>query len=99
MPLGEAHWSARAAPHHFDRTLRVLRDRERSEPDPKMIGFILQKGGADLEISGREFRILFAWNPSRHKYFLDLAPGVLSGLLDWCELDRVETPTLGRLRA
>jgi hypothetical protein len=65
----------------------------------KLTRFILEGSGADLEITEKVFTIRFDWNTARHRYFMDLAPGVVSALLDWCEVSKVVEPLAARFPA
>lgn len=63
------------------------------EGDGKLLKCILDRNqGADLEIAWSHFVIRYGWYPSRHRYFLDAAGGVASGLMEWCGIERVLEP-------
>jgi hypothetical protein len=51
--------------------------------------------GCDATITRDRFEIRFGWHPARHKYFLSIAPAVVSKLLELSG----QTPSAGSVRA
>jgi hypothetical protein len=52
---------------------------------PKVLHFMLHSSrGCDASISADGFLIRFGWNPGPHRYFLQIAPGIVSQLLRSC---------------
>jgi hypothetical protein len=48
----------------------------------KVLRFMLEGAeGCDATISPDAFEVRFGWHPSRHRYFLHVAPGIVSELL------------------
>lgn len=84
---------------HVQEILRTGHRASFGTGETKVMRFVLQGTGADLEVSGRAFTIRFDWNSSRHRYFMDLAPGVVSALLDWCQSSHVTEPRAARFPA
>lgn len=49
----------------------------------KVLRFMLESpDGCDATLSVDRFEIRFGWHPSRHRYFLSTAPGIISWLLE-----------------
>lgn len=73
----------------------VLRTWRRVEPDAgdeKLMSYMLQGAGADLEVTARALTIRYDWNPCRHRYVTNAAPGIVSKLLEWCKARVVTAP-------
>lgn len=49
-------------------------------------------GGCDVNITADGFIIRFSWHPSDRLYFMSLAPGALSQILEWAGITKVESP-------
>lgn len=84
---------------HFRDVQEILRGGRRAKfgrGASKVMRFILEGSAADLEIAEKSFTIRFDWNTARHRYFMDLAPSVVSALLDWCDLPAVLEPRAAR---
>ena len=87
---------------HFREVQEILRAGSRAKlgrSASKVMRFILEGSAADLEITEAFFTVRFDWNTARHRYFMDLAPGVVSALLDWCGLTTIVTPHAARFAA
>src|SRR5450631_2255548 len=87
---------------HFRDVQGILRTGSRARfgrGASKLMHFILQGVAADLQITERSFIVRFDWNTARHSYFMDLAPGVVSALLEWCEVSTVLEPRAARFAA
>ena len=51
----------------------------------KLMHYMLQGSGADLEVTARALIIRYDWNPSRNRYTANAAAGIVSKLLEWCD--------------
>ena len=79
-------WSERERdPESFSKVLRVFHGE--SYPldlgSSKVLRFMLERPeGCDATLSPDRFEIRFGWHPSRHRYYLSTAPGVVSRILE-----------------
>jgi hypothetical protein len=71
--------------HRVQEVLRTWRRVTFLPGDEKLMHYILKGFGADLEVTARAFVVRYDWHPSRHRYFANTAPGIVSKLLEWCE--------------
>jgi hypothetical protein len=72
--------------------LRTWRRVEFLPGDDKLMHYLLKGSAADLEVTARALVIRYDWNPSRHRYDADAAPGIVSKLLEWCDARVVSEP-------
>ncbi len=72
--------------------LRTWRRVELLPGDDKLMHYILKGSAADLEVTARALVIRYDWHPSRHRYFANAAPGIVSRLLEWCDARVVTEP-------
>lgn len=57
------------------------------EGSSKVLRFMLSDDrGCDILVKDAAFEIRYGWHPAIHRYFPELAPPVLSALLDWSGL-------------
>jgi hypothetical protein len=77
----------------FTEVLRVFEGHRRplDAKSSKVLCFMLEgPEGCDATIEPGRFEIVFGWNPARHRYVSDTAPGVLSYLIEsMCPLQNV----------
>ena len=63
-----------------------------SEPDSKLLGFVLREGECTVEISESTISVWYSWlrRPKPSTYFVSLAPGLVSDLMRLGEVERVD---------
>jgi hypothetical protein len=80
----------------FDEVQAILGGGRRArfgDGEKKVMRFALDFGGrADFHINQQHFAARTACCPARQTYFRHYSPGVVSALLDWCELACVRDP-------
>lgn len=76
--------------------LRTWRRVDLQRGDVKLMYFILMGAAADLEVASEALTIRYDWNPSRHRYFPNAAPGIVSKLLEWCGARVIVEPSAFR---
>jgi rubredoxin len=88
-------------PRHLELARAILRGQSYEPHDisiGKMLWFVLDSAGADTWIGAEEIKLRFVGSREVHRYFLDLAPGVVWDLLGRLGVARIEGPTVGVLR-
>lgn len=79
----------------FQRAREVLSGRriELEAGVSKVLRFMLgNAGGCDVDITADEFIIRYTWHPSNHSYFMSVAPGTVSQILEWAGITNVQSP-------